>query len=68
LASSNRARYDVWCQSCGCIMKKRSGKFGDFYGCTGYPHCKATMSVRDAALEVIRGEDEEKHDEDLRHQ
>lgn len=47
--------FEVWCRNCGCIMKKRSGKFGDFYGCTGYPRCKNTKSLRDAALE----EDEE---------
>jgi ssDNA-binding Zn-finger/Zn-ribbon topoisomerase 1 len=32
-------------------MKKRRGKYGEFWGCTGYPHCKATMSLRDAAEE-----------------
>lgn len=42
--------YDVWCRACGCLMKLRDGKFGRFYGCTGYPHCKNTMSERDAAL------------------
>ena len=24
------------CQKCGRPMKKRSGKFGDFWGCSGY--------------------------------
>jgi ssDNA-binding Zn-finger/Zn-ribbon topoisomerase 1 len=38
-------------------MKLRDGKYGEFYGCTGYPICKATMSKRDAALEVIEGEE-----------
>ena len=41
--------HEVWCESCGCLMKKRRGKFGEFYGCTGYPVCKNTMSVEDAA-------------------
>lgn len=45
------SKFDVWCKSCGCVMKLRTGKYGSFYGCTGYPRCKATMSVRDAALE-----------------
>jgi ssDNA-binding Zn-finger/Zn-ribbon topoisomerase 1 len=38
-------------------MKLRDSKYGEFYGCTGYPICKATMSKRDAALEVIEGEE-----------
>lgn len=46
-----KSKYEIYCKSCGCLMKKRRGKFGDFYGCTGYPICKATMSLRDAALE-----------------
>lgn len=55
-----KSKYDVWCKSCGCVMKKRRGKFGEFYGCTAYPHCKATMSVRDAALEEILPEEHRK--------
>lgn len=43
-------------------MKLRSGKFGEFWGCTGYPQCKATMSKRDAALEVIEPDREEDRD------
>jgi ssDNA-binding Zn-finger/Zn-ribbon topoisomerase 1 len=39
-------------------MKLRRGKYGEFYGCTGYPVCKATMSKRDAALEEILPEEE----------
>lgn len=30
-------------------MKLRSGKFGQFWGCTGYPKCMRTMNLRDAA-------------------
>ena len=45
--------YDVWCPSCGCLMKLRKGKFGEFYGCTGYPQCRNTMNKKDAALETI---------------
>lgn len=32
-------------------MRRRKGKFGEFYGCTGYPVCKNTMSIKDAAYE-----------------
>lgn len=28
------------CPQCGAKMKLRSGKYGPFYGCANYPHCK----------------------------
>lgn len=46
-------KYDIYCQQCGCLMKLRKGKYGEFYGCTGYPQCRNTMSKRDAALSYI---------------
>lgn len=50
--------YEVWCQECGCIMKRRRGKYGEFWGCTGYPTCRQTKSLRDAALEEdVTGEE-----------
>ena len=33
------------CSCCGLPMKKRSGRFGEFWGCTGYPECKFTENV-----------------------
>ena len=33
------------CQKCGNIMKKRSGKFGEFWGCMSYPDCKYTRNA-----------------------
>lgn len=33
------------CSKCGKPMAIRSGKNGEFYGCTGYPKCKNTMPV-----------------------
>jgi ssDNA-binding Zn-finger/Zn-ribbon topoisomerase 1 len=50
--------YDVWCRACGCIMKLRRGKFGEFWGCTGFPHCKNTLNKRDAALNYILDDEE----------
>jgi len=32
----------VECPRCGKDLKVRSGKYGKFYGCTGYPACKFT--------------------------
>ncbi len=31
------------CPRCGKQLVLRSGKYGDFYGCSGYPSCKFTM-------------------------
>lgn len=33
------------CPKCGCLLKKRSGKFGEFYGCSGYPACRHTEKL-----------------------
>jgi ssDNA-binding Zn-finger/Zn-ribbon topoisomerase 1 len=30
---------------CGALMMRRSGRYGDFYGCTKWPRCKATRDV-----------------------
>ena len=30
------------CPKCGNIMKKRSGIYGEFWGCSGYPDCRYT--------------------------
>jgi hypothetical protein len=34
------------CKKCGSIMVKRSGKYGEFLGCTQYPKCRYTESIR----------------------
>lgn len=33
------------CPRCGSIMKRRSGRFGVFLGCTGYPDCRYTENI-----------------------
>lgn len=33
------------CPQCGKPMVLRSGKRGEFWGCTGYPNCRYTMEV-----------------------
>lgn len=43
--------YEVFCRSCGCQMRLRKGKYGEFWGCTGYPRCRNTMSTQDASLD-----------------
>ena len=33
------------CPKCGLPMKKRNGRFGEFWGCTGYPDCRHTENT-----------------------
>ena len=33
------------CPKCGSLLVPRNGKFGPFYGCTGYPMCKYTKNI-----------------------
>ncbi len=34
------------CPSCGGELKKRSGRYGEFYGCSNYPKCRYTRNVQ----------------------
>lgn len=34
------------CPRCGLPMALRKGRFGEFYGCTGYPGCRYTENIR----------------------
>lgn len=38
----------VVCPKCKLPMSLRSGKMGDFYGCTGYPTCNGIVNMREA--------------------
>ncbi|MCF0182369.1 MAG: topoisomerase DNA-binding C4 zinc finger domain-containing protein [Muribaculaceae bacterium] len=31
-----------YCQMCGGRLVYRSGRYGDFWGCSNYPRCKYT--------------------------
>jgi hypothetical protein len=33
------------CPQCSGEMSRRTGKFGDFWGCKGYPKCKGTINI-----------------------
>ncbi len=33
------------CPVCGSALKKRNGRYGEFYGCTGFPACRYTQNV-----------------------
>lgn len=34
------------CPVCGGVLVLRKGKFGMFYGCSGYPGCRYTRNAR----------------------
>ena len=34
-----------WCPRCGNLLRKRSGKFGEFWGCGSFPECRYTEDV-----------------------
>ena len=33
------------CPKCGCSLVLRSGKYGDFFGCSNYPKCRFTKPI-----------------------
>lgn len=33
------------CPRCGQFLRKRSGRYGEFWGCSGYPACRYTENV-----------------------
>lgn len=33
------------CPKCGNVLRKRSGRFGEFWGCGSYPDCKYTRNI-----------------------
>ena len=37
------------CPRCGVTMVMRRGRFGDFWGCHGYPECTGTQNLSEAA-------------------
>ena len=35
------------CPRCLSPMVEKKGKYGTFYGCSDYPHCRHTQSIED---------------------
>lgn len=35
-----------YCPKCGARMVRRNGRYGAFYGCTNYPRCRGTRSIK----------------------
>mgnify|MGYP000757061120 FL=1 len=44
-AKSAPAKMSMICPECGKKLVERSGKFGKFIGCSGFPKCRFTQSV-----------------------
>jgi len=42
---SDAAKKVKKCPRCGNILRKRSGMYGEFWGCMSYPECKYTENV-----------------------
>jgi len=35
------------CPDCGSDLIKRSGRYGEFIGCSGFPKCRFTKSIEE---------------------
>lgn len=55
----------IKCPACGSKMNLRSGKWGEFYGCSLYPNCKYTVKMRDASMYTIEEKDRIEDDVDI---
>ncbi|MCR4895753.1 MAG: topoisomerase DNA-binding C4 zinc finger domain-containing protein [Lachnospiraceae bacterium] len=42
---SEAARAVKKCPKCGSLLKRRNGRYGEFWGCTGYPECRYTENI-----------------------
>ena len=42
---SEAARILKKCPKCGNVLRKRSGKYGEFWGCMSYPDCRYTENI-----------------------
>ena len=45
LASPEVRKNLKMCPRCGQFLRKRSGRYGEFWGCSGYPACRYTENI-----------------------
>lgn len=45
IQASNSGNQEKSCPQCGSNLIKRNGRFGEFYGCSGFPNCRYTENV-----------------------
>ena len=50
-------RYDCFskriCPNCGGKLVERMGRYGEFWGCGNYPHCRFTINIDKETGEII---------------
>lgn len=44
-ADSGESEHNPRCPICGAPMAARSGRYGEFYGCTNYPSCRGKRNI-----------------------
>jgi ribonuclease HI len=52
------------CPICGGFLKRRSGRFGDFYGCSNYPKCNFTKKINrneEVTKDIVKPKIKKKH-------
>lgn len=50
----NQTKSEEKCEKCGNLMVSKSGRYGEFLACTGYPDCKNTINInKDGAKQVM---------------
>lgn len=52
---------EVGCPECGFPMEVREGKYGYFWGCTNFPACENTLSIKQQ-LKREKFKDDDKED------
>lgn len=45
LQEKRKTQPEILCPKCGSEMIKRSGKYGEFYGCSNFPGCRGTRKI-----------------------
>lgn len=45
LRQKRKTQPEILCPKCGADMVKRSGMYGEFYGCSNFPRCRGTRKI-----------------------
>ena len=51
-AEKYRRQGKVFCPKCDHEMINRNGKYGRFYGCKRYPHCRGTRTIAEGEASI----------------
>lgn len=35
----------IKCPSCGCVLERKNGPYGEFAGCSNYPRCNYSANI-----------------------